>query len=264
MANYVHASTQTKWAGLMQRDNVRPDALVLSPPLSNTPTPPGDVMLTQKPQFMYGGAIPTIAKPPTPDDHPTSPTQTLLERRRNLLGLDARLDMPTASHKLNDEVPFSPPTTHALLSPIPEANKRHAGHTPLIPRSLSPEPERAQEQAADDDDYDRDEGLKGALTLPSNPTDGTDDEQHIGVLALDKVLRKIEKQQKTLRGEFDDDEPATDVDATPRSNSVDAAVEDLTLSRKGSADSRRSNTEEFDGVLLKTPPSNFGAPFGQL
>jgi hypothetical protein len=269
MPDYVHASTQTRWAGLMQKDTVRPDALFLSPP-KDTPTPPDD-MLTQKPQFMYGGAVPTI-KPPSPQEHilpSTPPTSTLLERRRNLLGLNARIELPRVPHELNDDVPFSPPTTHALLSPLPEANRRHAGHTPLIPRSLSPEPEKlaaALATVADDNmtpDLDEDEGLKGALTLPSNPMDGTQDPNHIGLEALNEVLGKISKQQRTLRGEFDDDDEP-DVKAAPRIDSIDAALEDLSLSRKGSADSRRSNMEEVDGVLLKQPPTNFGAPFGQL
>lgn len=270
MPDYVHASTQTRWAGLMQKDTVRPDALLLSPP-HDTPTPP-DEMLTQKPQFMYGGAVPTI-KPPSPQEHQfpsTPPAATLLERRRNLLGLDARIEMPRASHELNDEIPFSPPTTHALLSPLPEANRRHAGHTPLIPRSLSPEPEKLAEahDTVDDDsmapELDEDKGLTGALTLPSNPMDGTQDADHIGLKALNEVLGKISKQQRTLRGEFDEDEPGKDAKEFPRIDSVDAALEDLSLSRKGSADSRRSNMEEVDGVLLKQPPTNFGAPFGQL
>lgn len=268
MASYVNASTQTKWAGLTQNPTMQPSNLMYSPPL-DTPTPPDDnnMLATPKPQFR----VPTIAHHPhTPDEQlsPTSTTQqasqttTLLERRRNLLGIDARIELPpppAAEHELNDEVPYSPPTTHALLSPVPEANRRHAGHTPLIPRAMSPEFEKAAEE------LEGDKGLSGALTLPSNPTDGANDGDHIGLDALDKVLGRIERQQKALRRDFDDE--AKEGNVAERIDSVDVAEkeQDLSLSRKASADSRRSSkAEEVDGVRLKVPSSNFGAPLGQL
>ena len=270
MANYVDVGTQTKWAGLMQRETVRPQTLLSPPP--DTSTPPDD-MLTEKSQFMYGGIVPSIASPELHQDDQTTPTasSSLLERRRNRAGLDARIDLPSASDALNDEVTYSPPPSNALLSPIPEANKRHAGHTPLIPRSLSPEREPAlageqpnAQQTADDGNAtpDADQGLKGALTLPTNPVDGAQ-EDHIGLETLDQVLNKIAKQQKILRGEFDD-EPEKEPKEKPRMDSVEVGEDDLPLSRKGSADSRRSNTEEVDGVILKSPRSNFGAPLGSL
>jgi hypothetical protein len=260
---YVNAGTQTKWAGLTQRETVRPDILLSAPP--NTTTPP-DEMITGKPQFVYG--VTSIAQPQFVPHRPAPPPSSLLERRQNRLGLDAHIPMPSASlSDLNDEGPMSPPTTRALLSPLPEANKRHAGHTPLIPRALSPAPgtlpeEQAPEQDATNDQNaspDLDQALTGALTLPSNPVDGAED--RIELSALDKVLGKIAKQQAELRGEFDD-EPAPKPD--PKTDEID--LEDgLRLSRKGSADSHRSGaTEEVDGVILKSPPSNFGAPLGSL
>jgi hypothetical protein len=260
MANYVSQGTQTEWAGLTQREIVRPE-FFLSPPRDTT-TPP-DEMITDKVQFVHG--VPHILQPMSP------PSASLLERRQNRAGLNPHISLPAAkiaSHELNDEVPLSPPTTRALLSPLPEANKRHAGHTPLIPRALSPEPDAAvaeEEQAPAEDKVatpDVDEALSGALTLPTNPVDGSD-ESHFGLDALDKVLSKIERQQKELRGEFDDDTPAK---SKPSPELVDGPTEDgLPLSRKGSADSHRSNaTEAFDGVILKSPPSNFGAPLGSL
>jgi hypothetical protein len=269
MADYVDASTQTRWAGLMQRESVRPETLLSAPP---DPTTPPEDMLTEKSQFMYGGVVPSIAPPQDYDAPPAS--SSLLERRKNRAGLDAYIEMPSASHVLNnDEAPYSPPATRAMLSPIPEANKRHAGHTPLIPRSLSPEQDAmdafaqqvnelagslfkqsgpAEQHAVDNGD----EGLKGALTLPTNPTDGTHDENHIGLDTLDEVLGQIAKQQTSMRDE---------TDPGPRMDSVQMGEEILPLSRKGSADSRRSvAAEEVDGVLLKQPPTNFGAPLGQL
>jgi hypothetical protein len=270
MAPYSDAGTQTKWAGLMQQETVRPDTL-LSPPRDTT-TPP-DEMITGKPQFMHG--IPSIDEPyHTPPPNRAPPPLSLLERRLNRAGLNPHISLPDSSlpaSELNDEVPMSPPTTRALLSPLPEANKRHAGHTPLIPRALSPEPEAHPEPAAEKAPAqpvvpekaatpDLDEALTGALTLPANPIDGTAD--HIQLDALDHVLSKIAKQQATLRGEFDDDdEPKTDA----KTEVVDSTANGLPLSRKGSAESHKSGaTEEYDGVILKSPPSNFGAPLGSL
>jgi hypothetical protein len=262
MANYVDAGSQTIWAGLMQRETVRPDIL-LSPPRDTT-TPPDEMMITEKSQFVHG--IPSITQPQHKHQDPAA-TMSLLERRLNRVGLDPHMVLP--SSELNDEVPRSPPPTQALLSPLPEANKRHAGHTPLIPRALSPAPEAEaplenEHQTMKDGTAtpDVDEALTGALTLPSNPVDGAED--HIELDALDHVLSKIAKQQATLRGEgLDDDEP--EPKAQPTSALIDTAEDGLRLSRKGSADSRRSGaTEEYDGVILKSPPSNFGAPLGSL
>jgi len=267
MPAYVEAGTQTDWAGLMQRELVRPEILLSAP--HNTTTPPDD-MLTEKAQFMHG--FPAIASPP----HilqPTPPMVSLLERRQNRTLLNPHIPLPPAEiadHDLNDEVPLSPTTTHALLSPLPEANRLHAGHTPLIPRALSPAmevPDAPLEhvQAPADDKLatpDADEGLTGALTLPTNPVDGADD-GHIPLNALDAVLSKISRQQAELRGEFPD-EPVNITSPTVKVAEV-PSEDGMPLSRKGSADSHRSGmTEEVDGVILKTPPSNFGAPLGSL
>jgi hypothetical protein len=266
MPAYVEAGTQTEWAGLMQCTLVRPEILLSAP--HNTTTPPDD-MLTEKAQFIHG--YPAIASPP----HilqATPPMASLLERRQNRTLLNPHIPLPAkmASHELNDDVPLSPTTTHALLSPLPEANRLHAGHTPLIPRALSPAmevPAAPLEQAhapADDKAAtpDADEGLTGALTLPTNPVDGADD-GHIPLNKLDAVLSKISRQQAELRGEFPD-EPAKITSPTVNVTEM-PSEEGMPLSRKGSADSHRSGmTEEVDGVILKTPPSNFGAPFGSL
>ncbi|KAH7379408.1 hypothetical protein DE146DRAFT_317713 [Phaeosphaeria sp. MPI-PUGE-AT-0046c] len=281
MAVGIDVGTQTDWAGLVKHDLVRPDTFLVPP--SDTPTPPDD-MLTEKPQFIH--AVPEIRRPPPVK--PTRPFQTasLLERRANRANLDPHFTLPL--DELNDEVPLSPPTSRALLSPLPEANKRHAGHTPLIDRALSPAEEAevrlpvaeelevqapAEDRAATPD---LDEALTGALTLPPNPVDGAED--HIELSALDKVLGKIAKQQAVLRGEFDDDETSPKTESTmpvskrragskseTQSDALEMTDDGLALSRKGSADSHRSGaTEEIDGIILKTPPSNFGAPLGSL
>lgn len=296
MAVGIDVGTQTEWAGLVKRDLVRPDSLLAPPP--DTPTPPDD-MLTEKPQFIH--AVPEINRPPPvqPQRLPERPPQTasLLERRQNRGLLNPHIALPESSRpidELNDDVPLSPPTTRALLSPLPEANRRHAGHTPLIDRALSPAEETtAQLPVAEELEVqppaenrvatpDLDEALTGALTLPSNPVDGAED--HIELSALDKVLGKIAKQQAVLRGEFDDeDEPSPKTESTkaapikalpksragsnsePISDALEMTDDGLALSRKGSADSHRSGaTEEIDGIILKTPPSNFGAPLGSL
>ncbi|KAF2819332.1 hypothetical protein CC86DRAFT_144721 [Ophiobolus disseminans] len=276
MANYVDRETQTKWARLMQCESVRPDAL-LSPP-HDTPTPPDD-MLTEKPQFVYGGAIPRIASPELRTSDQPSGASSLVDRRRNPVGLNPHIDLFSPPRPRNDELgddgapdaenPPSPPPTNALLSPLPEANRRHAGHTPLIPRSPSIERDTGrqlfQQQASDDGSTtpDGDKGLRGALQLPTNPTDGAQD-HFIGLEDLDHRLGRIAKQQKILRGEFED-EPTPKPDPKPRMDSVEMDGEGFPLSRKGSADSRRPTAPgEIDGITLKTPPSNFGAPFGQL
>jgi hypothetical protein len=260
MANYVDASTQTKWAGLMQRESVRPDIL-LSPPRDTT-TPPDD-MLTDKLQFVYG--VPACPEP-GPVYSNAAPPLSLVYRRMNKAGLVPRIEMPPAED-LDDEVLSSPPPTHALLSPLPEANKRHAGHTPLIAHSPASEKERVLakevatgEQAADGAaSPDLDRALIGALTLPSNPVDGTEDT--IELSALDSVLSHIAKQQAALRSDFDEENKAK---SPPEKGSSGSTDDGLPLSRKVSAGSRRSAAEEYDGVLLKSPPSNFGAPLGSL
>ena len=40
-------------------------------------------------------------------------------------------NLSAAYEALDDEVPVSPPPSALILSPLPEANKRFAGHTPL-------------------------------------------------------------------------------------------------------------------------------------
>lgn len=293
MANYVDASSQTEWAGLMQKKIVRPEALFS--PYPNTTTPP-DEPLTNKEQCLDD--LPSISpaerrgQPQTPpqlkeaqrEKVPTMSTSPLLERRQNRPNFVAHIDMPSPEMRalgtLDDEVPVSPPPSALVLSPVPEANKRFAGHTPLFPRSPSPDtpkkqppgrhlnpivPEKLQslpvheliveQDPGEDADTEpqRDEesqaatpqediSLTGPLTLAPNPGDGSQDT--ILLTALDEELGKIAQQQQRLDGAAEDGQP---------------------LSRQGSSDSRTSEVTPVDGVTLKkTVPLNFGAPLGQV
>lgn len=338
MVNYSDSAAQTEWAGLMQQ-SVRPETLLSAP--QDTTTPPAEMadMVTEKPQFH---TIPQFqfSRPNGNSNNPGSSRQTIIERRANHPGLVARIDMPRP--ELNDEVPLSPPpTARALLSPLPEANTRHAGHTPLLDRARSPEAEakdlldsqaEASSSVQQNDPVqtaEDDEALTGSLILPTDPSAAHDDSNFISLDRLDHELDRIARQQRHLRGDFSDDEgePAQErsgsepsaapvqsenqpppvsspmlarpgsldpnsgpllptTSASPPSASSpppmksltqhlqstaivgDGQEEDLPLSRKGSAEStnsRRSGaTDEVDGVILKTPPSNFGTPIGQL
>ena len=254
MMPYADAETQTVWAGLTRMD-VRPDILFTAP---DTTTPPAE-MITDKLQgldnVITGAQLGTL-------DPNSSSFQTLLARRHKRPDMPTRISLPTSD--LDDEVFPSPPPTHALLSPLPEANKRFAGHTPLIPRALSPvqdEQPTVQEPSAHEEEArfgtpPEDQPLIGPLMLPTNPVDGASD--HIALDVLDDVLEKVAKDQDRFSKLKDAPEPA----APPAT--ADNAEEGLPLSRKGSAESRNSCATEVDGVRLKSPPLNFGVPIGQV
>jgi hypothetical protein len=258
-ANYVDKGSQTIWAGLTQQ-SVRPEIL-FSPP-KDTSTPPAE-MITEKSQFPNN--IPSITE--SHYDGQNKSMLTLLERRKNHPGLVSKIPLPAS--EFDNDVPLSPPPTHALLSPLPEANRRDAGHTPLVPRALSPDGSEAHEEQAVKAQFgkeqprkedrsatpDADQGLKGPLTLPSNPLDGAQD--NFGIQELDQVLSKIAKQQAILRGDFDDEPKPTSTAV------VDPDMDEETiLQRRRERSARGSRT--VDGVALKSPPSNFGAPMGSL
>ncbi|KAH8724245.1 hypothetical protein GQ44DRAFT_683526 [Phaeosphaeriaceae sp. PMI808] len=267
MGHYVDIGTQTNWAGLMQQDFVRVGTILSSRP--DTTTPP-DNMLTDKVQTVriFPSSLPRQQN--TRDQASTSNTMLLLERRMHGTGLQPYISLPPA--ELNDEVPMSPPSTQALLSPLPEANRLHAGHTPLRVEALSPRPEAATEAPPEIDNntigpLDGDEALTGPLTLPTNPVDGADD-HHIALDVLDQELGRFARQQAILRGDFSHEDPTPkNAKPVPEEGEAEAGTTGggVPLSRKGSADSRRSGaSEEIDGVTLKTPRNNFGAPFGSL
>ena len=237
MANYVDAGTQTRWAGLMQKEPVRPEALFSPHP--NTSTPPDEMMVTEKVQFGDGARRHSIT---IPQRSPTQPhrretvtsTSTLLARRLNRPEFVAHIDLPSPDlAALDDEVPISPPVSAAIvLSPLPEANKRFAGHTPMLPGSpqtfgkkapaLHPPPNfnvhnakadqlRQHQAAAMPPDNENqmatppeDVGLTGPLMLAPHPGDGAAD--HIALDVLDQELSKIAQLQSRDQSDEDEDE----------------------------------------------------------
>ena len=236
-------------------ESVRPDILFTAP---DTTTPPAE-MITEKSR----GLDNIIAAAQLGSLDPSSTAfRSLLERRPNRPNLPTRISLPKANG-FDDEVIPSPPPTHALLSPLPEANKRYAGHTPLIPRALSPvqdDEQPAPDVPAEDEGSTtpkHDQPLIGPLMLPTNPIDGASD--HIALDVLDDVLEKVAKDQERFSRLKDAPEPAA------ASAAIDGADDDLSLSRKASSDSRKSSTVEVvDGVRLKSPRLNFGTPIGQV
>lgn len=298
MTNYVDASAQTDWWGLMQKDIVRPDALLPPAPYPDTSTPP-DELLTIKEQPVTD--LPAMSpaeqrgQPQTPpqskdlsqEEVPTLSTSPLLARRHNRPeDFVPRLDLPVPNMQpvvprpFVDEVPASPPPSALALSPLPEANKRFAGHTPLyagspsqhtpqkqppnhhlqpiVPETLKslpiheliveqdPSEDADAEPQAEEDSQSatpqRDIALTGPLTLAPNPGDGTS--ENIVLSALDKELDKLARQQELEDGDAESHQP---------------------LSRQESAESRTSEPRPVDGVILKkSVPMNFGAPMGEV
>jgi hypothetical protein len=238
MANYVDAGTQTRWAGLTQNESIRPEALFS--PRPDTSTPPDDMMMTEKVEFNGGGRRRSVTTPegsPTQQHHHREPvlsTSPLLARRLNRPEFVAHIDLPSPDlAALDDEVPISPPASAAMvLSPLPEANKRFAGHTPMLAGSpsqkfekkapnLQPHPnfnvaiakaeQLRQYQAAlppDDENQaatpQQDIGLTGPLMLAPNPGDGAAD--HIALDVLDQELSKIAQLQLRDQSDHDDDD----------------------------------------------------------
>ncbi|KNG48225.1 hypothetical protein DDE82_007105 [Stemphylium lycopersici] len=265
---YADAETQTVWAGLTKMD-LRPDILFTAP---DTTTPPAEMILEKHHQGIDN--IVVAAQLGALDPHNTS-FPSLLERRKNRPDFPTRISLPKSD--LDDEVFPSPPPTHAALSPLPEANKRFAGHTPLIPRARSPVPDEEEpalpEKPPFVDEEEQtgtpleDQPLIGPLMLPTNPVDGAAD--HIALDVLDDVLEMVAKDQDRFSKLKDAPEP-TPASAPPPAHVHAAAAEktedDLPLSRNTSTDSRKSpnNVEFVDGIILKTPPLNFGVPIGQV
>ncbi|KAJ4983305.1 hypothetical protein SVAN01_11186 [Stagonosporopsis vannaccii] len=297
MANYVDAAAQTEWAGLMQKDIVRPETFISPAPYPDTSTPP-DEPLTNKEQCVAD--VPTISpaeqrgqphtppqsKAPSQEEVPTMSTSPLLARRLNRPDFVPRIDLPSPKmppivpRPLVDEVPASPPPSALALSPVPEANRRFAGHTPLyagspsqdmpttqlpnhhlrpiVPEALQSLPAHemiVEQDPSEDADTELqaenesqsatpqgDIALTGPLTLAPNPGDGTSD--NIVLSVLDKELSKLAQLQEREDGAAENHQP---------------------LSRQESAESRTSEPQPVDGVILKkTVPMNFGAPLGEV
>lgn len=239
MAHYVDKGAQTTIAGLTKHPSANPSVLF------DATTPPED-MPTKELQ------LPSEAMPPVSmNGNDANATPSLLLRRKNRPPLVARLSLP---HSEIDEGPRSPPPTEAVMSPLPLANKLHAGHTPIIPRARSPllmnEDERSASSASTPDE---DQALDGPLQLPAQPGDGN--EFHIELKVLDAELEKLAKEQSATDQE----------DEHIPSQSMEYGGQN---SREGSSEGRRRSSadeiiEVVDGVRLKKPKWNMGAPLGQ-
>lgn len=241
-SNYVDHSTQTNIQGLA-RDS-RPAPRGLSPPPS-APIPQHQPTEVEDNGVKDNGNGQGKATDMSPAQDPP---------RKKRPPFNARISLPTPD--IDAEGPRSPPPTYAAMSPLPAANRLHAGHTPIIPRSRSPlqEPDRPEPEPKQDESGhatpDRDPPLSGALTLPSHPGDGADDK--ITVKTLDAELEKIAKEQR--KEQTSSTEPDTE-------NGGDTKREEQNeTAQRSSAD----DVEDIDGVLLKkNTKMNMGAPLGQ-
>lgn len=259
MAHYVDAGCQTAWAGLTQRSVVRPDIHFTAP---DTSTPPDD-LITEKPQ--------TLVENPSANGQ-SARNKLTIHDRRTMHGPKLVTRLPLPHSNLDSDALLSPPPTHALLSPLPAANKLYAGHTPRMPLALSPgevddeksvqlhiaEATQTTDQGSLERDHlytpEEDVGLKGPLSLPSLPTDGTDD--HIALYALDEELARIAREQERFSRLKDAPEPS-------KPSTIE---EEVPLSRKTSSNHPYNtlNEDAPDGVILKSPRMNFGAPIGHI
>ncbi|KAF2270133.1 hypothetical protein CC78DRAFT_192705 [Lojkania enalia] len=245
MADYVDKSVQTVITGLTKHPS--PFAAVLVN--GNTTTPPDDM---PSKDFFPAQSIPSISKT-DPAEVDSSPS--LLLRRKTRPPLVARISLPASEVEPEGkaEGPRSPPPTEALMSPLPAANTLHAGHTPIFPRSLSPL--QHKDDSGESTPEEREEALSGPLTLPAQPGDGAQD--RIELRVLDAELEKIAKEQDAVQ--------------LNRSTSrlSQPGEQGGQNSRKGSADSSQRSSQDntlemaVDGVILKKPPMNMGAPLGQ-
>ncbi|KAJ4369487.1 hypothetical protein N0V86_009322 [Didymella sp. IMI 355093] len=317
MANYVEASTQTEWAGLMQKNVVRPD-LCSPAPYPNTSTPPEEP-ITNKQQTINDLASVSLAEqrgqPQTPpqskeqyqDAASTMSTSPLLARRQNRPDFVPHIDLPSPDMKatieaLDDEVPVSPPPSALVLSPLPEANRRFAGHTPLyvgspndtskevtpkrqasgrldinpiVPKKLQPLPVHelvVEQDPSEDADTERDADRQ----LEESPSRTPQEDVGLtGPLALAPNPGDGTQDNHILLGALDDrlskvaqereEALAKLAQQQPQHHLEDAAEDEQPRSRQGSADSRASEVPGIDGVTFKkTVPLNFGAPIGTV
>ena len=241
MVNYVERGCQTEIQGLCKDPARVPHALKSSQAPADTPTPPDDMAL-DKAQF--------ASLQPHQDDRSNSNLQpSMLLKRKARPVMVARISLPASD--IGNEDPPSPPPTEALMSPLPAANRLHAGHTPIIPRALSPLPDSEGPSTPDGDD-----GLTGPLTLPPQPGDGTEDTIPLSV--LDQELEKLRLEQERSADRSDSateaDDPVHEDDAVPLSRRS---------SKEGAHKHVADEVEVFDGVILKKPKMNMGAPLGQ-
>jgi hypothetical protein len=237
MPEYVDKAVQTTIAGLARHPAPKPAVL-----FDNTTTPPEE--MPSKSRQHSTDAMPSITQ--TQADAPDL-SPTILLGRKKRPNLVTRISLPEADFP----GARSPPPTEAVMSPLPAANRLHAGHTPIFPRALSPL--RRLDKSGESTASEQEEYLTGPLMLPPQPGDGAGD--RIELKALDAELEKIAKERSLHR-----DEPGSSPSqpAEHRGHTSRRASEDV-------AGQRRSSTEEVevDGVILKKPKMNFGAPLGQ-
>lgn len=248
MAHYVDKAVQTHIEGLTRDPDARPAALC---PPTDTTTPPAETVV-QKLQ-LHTGDPPTISKTdPSPDADDTNMSPSQVFSRKNRPRLVARISLP--AFEFDAETPLSPPPTHAVLSPLPAANKLHAGHTPIIPRALSP---IQHYKSSGPSTPDQEEGLSGPLTLPPQPGDGAEDTIPLNVLNAELEKLRIEQEME----ERQKGPTAVVSDLSPELNRLSTKSSE----NEGSQRSRKSSDDVVvvDGVILKKPKMNLGAPLGQ-
>jgi len=285
MPHYVDASVQTLIEGLTHDSMAHPSALL---PPTNTTTPPDDMAIDK----LHLDTAPSISK--LNMDNLTSPT--LLLRRKKRPPMVTRISMPESvfgNVKFDVENPASPPPTEMVLSPLSAANRLHAGHTPIIPRARSPLPR----DESDPPTPVEDEALSGPLFLPPQPGDGAEDT--ISLHVLDAELERVRLEQEEQEDESASPPPVPTnhhpahglVSSQPRpaaesaylppidnvatqgsrNNSGDTGPSsdnsvDTLRSSDYSGTTRRSSADEaevVDGVILKKPKMNLGAPLGK-
>jgi hypothetical protein len=248
---------------------------------------------------------PTISK--TDMNNITSPT--LLLRRKKRPSMVARISMPKSAFeniRFDVENPASPPPTEAVMSPLPAANRLHAGHTPIIPRARSPLPQ----DESDPPSPVADQPLSGPLFLPPQPGDGAEDAIPLTVLDAELERLRLEQEREEqaegaptqpepvpIQAPTGDSEPSQlqlqpavdSIDATQHNHPSQAVYNESEIithsftsstntrrasdnsgetrrSSDNSGGTRRSSHDEVevvDGVRLKKPRMNLGAPLGQ-
>ncbi|KAF2448691.1 hypothetical protein P171DRAFT_428727 [Karstenula rhodostoma CBS 690.94] len=261
MAHYVSRGCQTDIQGLCHDPAPRPQPLVSLQPANNsttannitgTPTPPDDMALdkTRLPAHdapVTSSPAPSSHAPQTEQHNYTTSTMqpSMLLKRKTRPALVARISLPGTD--ILDEDPRSPPPTEALMSPLPAANRLHAGHTPIIPRALSPLPPSSGTSSPGGDDP-----LSGPLTLPPQPGDGAEDTIPLHVLDAElEKLRLAQERSASERSDSVEPDDAHEDDAAPPA-------------ARTAKENRRTPTEDVvDGVILKKPRMNMGAPLGQ-
>ncbi|KAF2197456.1 hypothetical protein GQ43DRAFT_403042 [Delitschia confertaspora ATCC 74209] len=235
---YIDAASQTVLRGLVHHPSSAPAILLPT----NTATPPEEYMESKHTEY---SGVPKIVET---QPNCLSMSRTM-SKRKNRPDLVARISLPASDM----EDPRSPPPTQAVLSPLPPMNKLHAGHTPLMPIAMSPVQDIIHTGQSTPTPV-QEEFLSGPLTLPLEPGDGAADTIKLKVLTAE--LEKIAREQ-----EFGCEDIET------KANGGANVEGSLIRSRKGSAESSditSPGTIEVDGVILKKPVMNFGAPLGQV